>query len=904
MLTISQAAGPAGSITGFTPSIFAGTTALSTSSSGDGGPALQAQLSYVQGLAWDSATGTLLLVDRPNTGVLVRAITPDGIINTIAGGGSGMGENIAATSANLGYAFFVGVDPSSAVYVIDMPSRVRKIAQGEISTFAGGMVTGFSGDGSAATAALLDYPQGIISDSAGNIYIADQANHRVREVTAGTIQTLVGGGTQGLGDGGPATSATLAAPYGMAFDSAGDLYIADAGNNLVRKVSHGVITTFAGGGSGGDGGPAIKAILYAPTGVAVDLLGDVFILEGDYDRIRMVTPNGTISTISPYGALANALAIDTAGNLYYSDNGAGHTVRKMTPVSGYCNYSVAIPGTLAATGGTFSIAVTTAPSCNWTSFSDSPWITVSSGASGTGNGTVVYSVTSNLNSAGRSDSLAIAGQAVSINQAGLTPPTLSITSQHAANFYQGEQGAQYTLTVSNSTNALPTSGVVVVTENVPSGLILVSMAGSGWNCPGTASNNCTRSDPLSAGTSYPSILATVNVAANASSPKISAATVSGGGAVSANVSDSTVVTIPAPAPSVSAVLPKSETAGKGPFVLKISGKNFEPNSVVLWAGSSRPTTFVSHTQLKAEITGQDIPAAATIAVSVMTPAPGGGTSGIISFAVNNPRPVLNSFSPASVTTGSGNLTLTLNGANFINGSVVEWNGSNRTPTFLSAAQLQVELTSADVTSAGKALVKVVNPIPGGGTSVVRKLAINNPVPVVASVSPSSIEVDAPAFPLTVIGNNFVNGSTVVWKTARLATTFVDSSHLSASVLANDVFATGTESITVVNPMPGGGSSNKVAFTVDNPIPTAASLTPSSAMAGGPAFSLTVQGSHFTAASSVLWNGLPLATTFISSTMLRAKVPASDINATGSAQVIVSNPAPGGGQSDAISFALQ
>jgi hypothetical protein len=903
-LTITQAAGPGGNVSAFTLSKFAGTGALEPSSpaNGDGGPAQQAYFHNLLGLAWDASTGTLLVVDSQNSAQLVRAITPDGNINTVAGGGALSGDNLPATSVSLGSLFFVGVDNSSSVYISEYPSRVRKIAQGNIATFAGGDVTGFGGDGAAATNALLDYPRGVAADSEGNIYIAD--NDRIREVSGGIISTVVGGGTGKLGDGGPATEATLGSPYGIAFDSVGSLYIADSGSNRVRKVSKGAISTIAGGGKFGDGVLATKASLFEPAGVAVDLLGNVFILEPGYGRIRMVsTVDGTISTVSSYGAAPNGLATDTDGNLYYTDNGGGSTIKKLTPVPSFCSYVVAAPPGLPITGGSFSVAVTAAGGCNWTSASSTAWITISSGTAGAGKGTVTASVAANPGPFGRSGVVVIAGQVFQVNQAGLPAPVLTVASQHVANFYQGEQGAQYTITVSDLAGTQPTNGVVVLTEAVPAGLTLVSMAGDGWTCPGTVATNCTRSEALNGGASYTPVTVTANVATNASSPKSNMVTVSGGGSVSATTGDSTVIIVPNPAPSVTQLSPANASAGAAALTLKLTGKHFFKNSVVLWGGSARATTYVSNTMLKAAITAQDLLTANTIAVSVMTPAPGGGISGALSFTTKNPVPVVSSLSPASLLKGSGDFILIVNGQGFMNGSVVEWNGSSRATTFVSSTQLSIAISAGDVAAAGIVPVQVNNPTPGGGPSGVQNFAINNPAPVVISLSPSSSNADVPTFTLTVTGSNFVTGSTLVWNGAALSTMVINSSQLSASIPASSVTTVGTDGVAVVNPAPGGGPSISLSFTVNNPTPIATSLSPSSATAGGASITLTVKGSHFLKTAKVLWNGAALATTFVTSTQLKAKVPASDIVSSGMADVSILNPAPGGGSSGAISFTV-
>jgi sugar lactone lactonase YvrE len=196
------------------------------------------------------------------------------------------------------------------------------------------------GDGGAATGAYLNQPQGVAIDSAGNLYMADSANNRVRKVTAaGAISTVAGNGTPGYsGDGGTATTAELFMPTGVAVDSAGDLFIADTGNNRIRKVSNGTITLVAGNGTpgySGNNGAATSASLDAPAGVAADAAFNVYIADFENQRIRMVTPGGIITTVvgggtlTPYnGAMATSIAlvspsgiaVDSGGDLYIADS--------------------------------------------------------------------------------------------------------------------------------------------------------------------------------------------------------------------------------------------------------------------------------------------------------------------------------------------------------------------------------------------------------------------------------------------------------------------------------------------------------------------------------------------------------------------------------------------------------
>jgi sugar lactone lactonase YvrE len=248
---------------------------------------------------------------------VVRKVTAStGFISTVAGihGTAGYnGDGAAATSAELNEPTGVAVDSSGNLYIADWAnSRIRKVtvSTGNISTVAGNGTGGFSGDGAAATSAELWDPYGVAVDSAGNIYIADWGNHRIREVTVSTgkISTVAGNGTAGYGgDGAAATSAKLNNPYGVAVDSSGNLYIADTVNNRVRKVTAGTgfISTVAGNGTAGysgDGAAATSAKLSSPRGVVVDSSGNIYIADYTNNRIRKVTVStGFISTVAGTG---------------------------------------------------------------------------------------------------------------------------------------------------------------------------------------------------------------------------------------------------------------------------------------------------------------------------------------------------------------------------------------------------------------------------------------------------------------------------------------------------------------------------------------------------------------------------------------------------------------------------
>ena len=277
---------------------------------------------------------------------------------------------------------------------------------------------------------------------------------------------------------------------------------------------------------------------------------------------------------------------------------------------------------------------------------------------------------------------------------------------------------------------------------------------------------------------------------------------------------------------------------------------------------------------------------------------------------NNPVPAVTTIAPTSAVVGSGALTLTVNGSNFINGSQVRWNGTNRTTTFISPTQLQAAIAAADTATAGNASVTVFNTAPGGGTSNAVTFSItsatNNPVPVATSLAPNSAAAGSASFTLTVNGSNFINGSVVRWNGNARTTTFVSGTQITAAITAADVAAQGSNTVTVFNPTPGGGTSGNLTFTVNtatNPVPTATSLVPSSTPAGGAALTLIVNGTNFVATSVVRWNGSNRTTTFVSATQLTAAISASDIASQGTRTITVLNPTPGGGTSGGLTFTI-
>jgi uncharacterized protein (TIGR03437 family) len=432
-------------------------------SSNDGGPATSAQLNQPAGVAVDSS-GTLFIADGNG---IVRAVA-NGVIGTIAGtrvaGGCGCDSgipsgvtlnpagiavdsndnvfiangvglelslagrtgpvvNLVATPSVPGGFIGVALDTAGNLYFSNfMGSLIQELSNGVLTTIAGTGTQGFSGDNGPAASAQLSNPSGIAVDSEGNVYFADVGNQRVRKISNGVITTVAGNGTAGFsGDNGPATSSQLnlqssgvscclpvnpspRLPGGLAVDASGNLFIADSGNQRVRQVSNGVITTIAGTGTpgySGDGGPATSAELYSPSGIAIDTTGKIYVSDSSNGRIRLLTSNCTY-TVGPL--------------------------------------SVTVP----AAGETLPVVVQASVSCSWSVVGLPSWITQSTPLPGAGPATIDLVVAENTG-APRTVSLTIAGQPVFISQAPAPPPC---TYNVSPSFVQiPPTGGTFTLTI-------------------------------------------------------------------------------------------------------------------------------------------------------------------------------------------------------------------------------------------------------------------------------------------------------------------------------------------------------------------------------------------------------------------------------------------------------------------------
>ncbi len=329
-----------------------------------------------------------------------------------------------------------------------------------------------------------------------------------------------------------------------------------------------------------------------------------------------------------------------------------------------------------------------------------------------------------------------------------------------------------------------------------------------------------------------------------------------------------------PPPAISSLSPTSTAAGGPAFTLVVNGSGFTSGSTVQWNSTALTTTLVSPSQLSAAVPASLIVIAGTVQITVVS---GGVTSNPALFSVN---PTISALSPSSATAGGPGFTLTVNGAGFATGSVVQWNGSALATNIINSNELTAPVLANLIATPGTAQVTVVS---NGLTSNVVNFTIASG-PHISNLSPSSAVAGGPAFTLTVNGSGFQSGAIVEWNGAGLATNFGNTGRLTAAVPANLIASPGTDQVTVVS---GGVTSNAATFTVTS-APVISAITPSTATAGGPAFTLTVNGSGFQSSSAVQWNGTALSTRFVNSTQLTASVPASLIATAGTDQITVTS----------------
>lgn len=349
------------------------------------------------------------------------------------------------------------------------------------------------------------------------------------------------------------------------------------------------------------------------------------------------------------------------------------------------------------------------------------------------------------------------------------------------------------------------------------------------------------------------------------------------------------------------ISPANITVGSPAQVVTLNGTNFFADSQVLVNGSSRPTTFVSGTQLTTQLTATDLAQVGNQPLTITNSSEGNWTSNVVNLNVFAPTPALTGISPTSALVGSGPIILTATGSSFTNNSSIQVNGTNRSTSFISNTQLSSTLTASDLATAGSLSITVSTV--GGGTSSPLTFTINNPLPSLSGISPANVLAGSSDFTLTVTGSSFVPTSVVQVNGAAQPTTFISGTQLSATVSASEVAVGAYLSVTVSNPAPGGGSSGTLTLTVNNPLPSVSDVSPNPVVSTGNTFTVSVSGIGFVGTSVVQFDGAPLPTTFVSPTQLQAQVSNTEIIAVGQHAITVFNPSPGGGTSNAVTLTV-
>ncbi|MGE3947756.1 MAG: PKD domain-containing protein [Blastocatellales bacterium] len=879
-------------------------------------------------------------------------VVQPGYIAKIAGGSTNEGPNgdggFALNARFIG-ASDVVVTSNATIYIADAGQKaVRKI-------------DGTSGTVSSLALAQSTYT-GLGLDSTGRLYIANyDGNSILRENSAGSgaFSVMASGITK-------ARDVAVGAD-GTAYATAGPAAQQNGNHQIVQVTSGGTVSVIAGStvGFSGDGGAASAAqINISPSNlnagsgapflvpetvnITVASNGNILFTDSNNNRVRQLSqsvttcvktgtitisgsnPSPTLTSLDPASALqgSGAFTLTINGTNFVPSsmvrwNGADRTTTYVSSTQ----VTAAIPATDLSNAGTAQVTVfnpapgggtsnsltftITAPnpvpaltslSPN-TAVENSPAFNLTVNGTGFVNGAVVrwdgQSRTTSFVSSTQLTAQILATDLQGVGQAAVTVfnPAPGGGTSNSLNFsITATPSPVPTLTGLSSNSAVAGSPGFTLTVT---GTGFVGSSKVRWN-------GADRLTTVVSATQMTAEILDTDLAA-AGTAQVTVFNPAPGGGTSSGLTFTIVA--PNPAPTATSLSPNSAVAGGANFTLTVNGTNFIAGSKVRWNGADRTTTFVSATQLTADIPAADIVNAGTAQVTVFNPAPGGGTSSGLTFTIvaPNPAPTATSLSPNSAVAGGANFTLTVNGTNFIAGSKVRWNGADRTTMFVSATQLTAEIPAADIANAGTAQVTVFNPAPGGGTSSALTFTIvaPNPAPTATSLSPNSAVAGGANFTLTVNGTNFIAGSKVRWNGADRTTTFVSATQLTADIPAADIANAGTAQVTVFNPAPGGGTSSALTFTIvaPNPLPVLTSMTPSTAFAGQPGFTLTVDGSGFVSGSKVRWNGADRTTTFISATQLTADIPASDIAGAGYAQVTVFSPAPGGGTTQALTFTI-
>jgi uncharacterized protein (TIGR03437 family) len=871
------------------------------------------------------ATGLYILDQGTNQKGRVRYLNLSGLPVTLAGvtiapntidtiAGSGLAspyDGGPATGSALSFPVGVAIDANANLFIADtLAGGLRFVNRGSnvVTLFPntpaqqlvspGAIVTVNKDvnvgqtDGVPVNQASFDTPQGLfitnqgvyVADSKGGLSPENTRNGSIRfintspttvvlfpnavapiSIPPGYIKRIAGGiSSTAIGNGGFALDARLFAPTDIAVNSTtGDIYIADTGNKMVRKIN---------GATGVISSLNLPASQY--TGLGLDASGRMYIADFDQNQALRETSAGSGQFAKLNSTALNKprdIAVDLGGAAYVTNSGDHRILRinSSGAVSPFAGTTAGFDGDgLAATAAKLNISPS---SIRYNVLPPAVEIPPTVNIAVSPNGDVIFTdtVNSRVRRIGSGSVTCVKTGTITITGANPSPTLSQITPAFAP-----VGGAQFTLGVT--------------------GTGFVTGSKVRWN-------GQERSTTYVSSTQLLAQIPAMDIA-GAGSASVTVFNPTPGGGVSNSLP--IVVGNLNPQPSLSALIPGEAAVGTG-FTLTLNGSGFTGTSVVRWNGNARTTTFISENQLQAAIPATDAQSVGMADVSVFNPEPGGGVSNLLSFKINgaNPVPTLASITPQAVNAGGPEFMIEVRGTNFAATSKVRWNGADRQTSYQSSILLIAQIPATDIANAGTANVTVFTPTPGGGVSnaaTATITAVTNPVPVLTGVTPNSITAGAATFTLVASGSNFTNSSKARWNGQDLQTTFGGSGQVAAQVPANLVASAGSAQVTVFTPAPGGGTSAAQTFTINaiqnNPTPSITTLNPAIVPAGSPMFTLTVTGTNFISGTTVRVNGNNRATTVVSSTQLNATIPAGDVANVGDLAITVFNPTPGGGLS--------
>lgn len=964
--------------------------------SGDGGAATKAQLSGPWSLALDTA-GNLYIADSSNH-VVRRVSAGTGVISTYAGNGNATygGDNGPAINASLSFPEGIAFDGSGNLYIADIGSaRVRKVAAdtGIIITVAGTGSYGYSGDNGPATSANLAGPAGIAIDASGNLYLADVNNNRIRKVAAGTgiITTVAGNGTVGYsGDDGPAISAELDGPNGVTVDTAGNLYIADTYNMVIRKlaVANGTISTVAGNGNaqpcyslGGDGGSTTSASLCYPMGISVDGAGNFYIADSSRNRVRLASAVGlapTIAaaaptfTVSPgtYNAPQTLSISDaTPGAAIYItlDGTSPSTVSQGYHGSINVSGSVTInaiavaPGYLPSSSLTASYTITSQPNAVIATIAGDG-VRGFSGVAGAATSAEFGNLSGLVSDAAGNLYFSDTWNAV-VWMLSVQTGNMSIIAGNGTAGYSGDGGAAPSAQINNPQGiAVDAAGNVYIADSgnnvirkvvASTGLITTVAGHGGAGSPGNlgdggAATAAHLSNPTSvaldtAGNLYIAdtndnsvrgVSASTGIITTIAGTGILGSSGDGGPATKAtlyrpnalaldNAGNLYIATpdagrireVTASTGLINTVVGNGNRFGNsgdgGPAV----NAEVYPQSLALDRAGNLYFSSFPYAVRKVD---SDTGLITTVAGSGFQSFSGDGGSATIA-ELSNPQgiafdaagnlyiadsanerirkiifpPTIAATPTFSIASGTYSSAQVVAISDSIQGATIYYTIDGTTPTPNSTVY------AGPITVSASETIKAIATATGYATSgiVTASYTINIPVAAAPTFSPAAGTYSSAQ---TVTITDATAGAAIYYTLDGSTPT------ASSSVYAGPITVSTTDTLKAIATASGYSTSapTTATYTINipaNTVPILSSMSPAFIAVGSPVFALTITGSGFTAGSTVYWGGTALSTQVVSGTQLIAQVPVPNTGVAGISAITVQTPTPGGGISNPLQF---